>query len=149
MTVFLDANSLELTPEVKKDIAKVKDQPSLENFREKYGQSQALLSIPYKLLKTNHLMTLSIGDVFSQRVKLGGKLTSTTHIKSKSKSTQQKRENSLKIGAAASFSGTYGSFSAEGSTSSGKNHETSTDNQGFSSNLSWEATGGDTILCNE
>ncbi|RAO68399.1 uncharacterized protein BHQ10_004411 [Talaromyces amestolkiae] len=125
VTVFLDANSLELTPEVKKDIAKVKDQPSLENFREKYG------------------------DVFSQRVKLGGKLTSSTHIKSKSESEQSKRENQLKIAAAASFSGGYGSFSAEGSSSSGEQKDTGTDKQDFSSTLSWEATGGDTTLCND
>jgi hypothetical protein len=94
-------------------------------------------------------MVPSLGDVFSQRVKLGGKLTSTTHIKSKSESEQEKRENQLKIAAAASFSGTYGSFSAEGSSSSGGSGDTSTKKQDFSSNLSWEATGGDTTLCNE
>jgi hypothetical protein len=37
VTVFLDANSLELTSEAKKDIAKVKDKKSLEWFSEKYG----------------------------------------------------------------------------------------------------------------
>ncbi|KAL1860953.1 hypothetical protein Plec18170_001467 [Paecilomyces lecythidis] len=125
VTLFLDANSLELTAEVKDDIAKVKNQPTLEAFREKYG------------------------DVFSRRVRLGGKLTSTSHLKSEAQSKKEQLENSLKIAAAASFSGPYGSASAEGSSSSGDNNDQDISSQELSNNLSWEASGGDTTLCND
>lgn len=95
------------------------------------------------------LFSCSLGDVFSRRVRLGGKLTSTSHLKSEAQSKKEQLENSLKIAAAASFSGPYGSASAEGSSSGGDNKDQDISTQEFSNNLSWEASGGDTTLCNE
>jgi hypothetical protein len=89
------------------------------------------------------------GDVFSRRVRLGGKLTSTSHVQADTKITQGQREKSLKISAAVSFSGAYGSGSGEINSSGGKAKDKKKNNQDFESNLSWEATGGDTTLCNQ
>ncbi|OJJ78425.1 uncharacterized protein ASPGLDRAFT_182670 [Aspergillus glaucus CBS 516.65] len=124
VTIFLDATSLELTPEVKADIPKVRGKQSLIAFGDKYG------------------------DIFSRKVKVGGKLTSTNKVGSKTKTTETQRENALKVSAAASVSGYYGSGSAEGSGSGGSGHLDGNNKQDFDSNMTWEATGGDSTLCN-
>lgn len=59
------------------------------------------------------------------------------------------RENALKKAAGISISGKVASFSVEGSHSEGDQHDEETEEKSFSSNLSWEAIGGDTTLCNK
>ncbi|RBR26471.1 uncharacterized protein FIESC28_00765 [Fusarium coffeatum] len=124
VTVFLDAGSLELTDEVKSDIASVKTKDDVVSFGEKYGH------------------------VFSRRVQIGGRLISSHQIDSNSKEEQSERENSLKASAAVSVSGYGVTASAEASHASGGADSNSTKKQDFSSNMSWEATGGNTTLCN-
>jgi hypothetical protein len=95
------------------------------------------------------LILLFTGDIFSRKVKLGGKLTSTSEVDSESSGSETVRENSMKAAAAASFSGFYGSASAEASYEEGGQHKDGSNKQGFSSQLTWAAVGGDTTLCNE
>ncbi|KAJ5172169.1 hypothetical protein N7492_004762 [Penicillium capsulatum] len=125
VTVILDTDSLQPTDDMKEAIAKVSNKDALNAFSEKYG------------------------DIFARRVKLGGKLTSTSDIKSTTTSTESSREKALKISAAASFSAAVASGSAEGSFATGSKNKTGTEDQKFNSNLNWEATGGDTTLCND
>ncbi|ODM23378.1 hypothetical protein SI65_00967 [Aspergillus cristatus] len=74
---------------------------------------------------------------------------SLDEVNSKTKSTKNQRENSLKVAAAVSISGAYGSLSAEAYYAEGDKHKNSNEEQDFENNMTWEATGGDTTLCND
>ncbi|KAF4997651.1 hypothetical protein FGRMN_3683 [Fusarium graminum] len=125
VTIFLDASSLELTEEVKSGIAAVKSKEDVISFGDKYGH------------------------IFSRRVKIGGRLMSSHQIDSDSDEKEEERENSLKASAALSFSGYGATASAEASYSSANTTGSGTKKQNFSSNMAWEATGGNTTLCND
>ncbi|KAH6960261.1 hypothetical protein DER45DRAFT_627355 [Fusarium avenaceum] len=132
VTVFLDEHSLELTKDVKDDIKKIQETQSNEKkkelviaFGEKYGH------------------------IFSRRVKLGGRLISSHETTSRSTEKQAQTENNLKAAAAVSVSGYGLSVSAEMSHETAIQADDSTKAQSFASNMSWEATGGNTVLCND
>ncbi|OBS26180.1 hypothetical protein FPOA_00122 [Fusarium poae] len=127
VTVYLDADSLELTDEVKRDIAEVKrlkTKDSVKMFGDKYGH------------------------IFSRRVKLGGRLISSHQSTATTADKKAESENSLKAAAAVSVSGYGFSASAEASHETGGRSNTSDTQQDFASNMAWEATGGNTVLCN-
>ncbi|KAF3186506.1 hypothetical protein TWF788_003364 [Orbilia oligospora] len=123
--LHLDPRGLELTDECAIDLNKVNDADSLIQFHHDYG----ILKRP-------------------RNVQLGGRLFASEHFSSEEEGTSTKTANAMKWSAAASFS--YGSFSASGSYSKEKNSVGTTENKSssMSSQLSWEAQGGDTILCN-
>lgn len=100
-------------------------------------------------LTPSRLFANFLGHIFSRRVKIGGRLTSTHQIDSEASGKSEERENALKIAAAASFSGPSVSGSAEGSHETGDKSADTAKKQDFKSNMTWEATGGDTTLCNE
>ncbi|KAM0355042.1 hypothetical protein ACHAPU_000892 [Fusarium lateritium] len=74
---------------------------------------------------------------------------SSHQIDSSSNEKQEERENSLKASAAVSFSGFGVAASAEASHGSGSTTGSDTKEQSFASNMAWEATGGNTTLCND
>lgn len=89
------------------------------------------------------------GHVFSRRVKLGGRLISSHENTSKDAQKHAQTENNLKAAAAVSVSGYGFSVSAEASHETAEATDKSEKAQSFASNMSWEATGGNTVLCNE
>ncbi|PKY00522.1 hypothetical protein P168DRAFT_330340 [Aspergillus campestris IBT 28561] len=124
ITLYLDPNSLEITPECKADIDKVNDKKSLLAFSEKYG------------------------DIFARRVQLGGSLFASENSTATTVQDKAKHANSLKVSAAASISSSYFQASASGSHGEGSNSNSSDTKQDLTSAMAWEAIGGDTLLCN-
>ncbi|KAF5667329.1 hypothetical protein FHETE_6032 [Fusarium heterosporum] len=147
VTLFMDAGSLELTDEVMSDIAVVKTKEDVISFGDKYGLF-IIMSVKNGFQPANKGISVA-GHVFSRRVKIGGRLMSSHQIDSDSDEKQEERENSLKASAAVSFSGFGVSASAEASHSSGSKSGSDTKKQNFASNMAWEATGGNTTLCND
>lgn len=94
-------------------------------------------------------MLLVLGHIFSRRVKLGGRLISSHETTSKDTEEQAQTENNLKAAAAVSVSGYGFSVSAEMSHETATQTDKSEKAQNFANNMSWEATGGNTVLCNE
>ncbi|CAF3525701.1 unnamed protein product [Fusarium graminearum] len=132
VTVFLDEHSLELTNDVKNDIAKIEEEQSNEKKKE------LIIAFGEKY-----------GHVFSRRVKLGGRLISSHENTSKDAQKHAHTENNLKAAAAVSVSGYGFSVSAEASHETAEATDKSEKAQSFASNMSWEATGGNTVLCND
>ncbi|KAK6535943.1 hypothetical protein TWF281_000192 [Arthrobotrys megalospora] len=122
--LHLDPRDLELTEDCKRDLKEVKDDVSLVRFHHNYGH------------------------FFAANVQLGGRLFASEQFSSTESGAATKTANAMKYSAAASFS--YGSFSASASYSKEKNstEESKTQSSQMSSQLSWEAQGGDTVLCN-
>jgi hypothetical protein len=118
----------------------------VEEFAEKYGLYLSLNTV----VRTLRLTELFVaGQIFSRRVKLGGRLMSSHQSTSTNSQEQADSENSLKATAAASISGWGFSASAEASHEEGQKSSSSEKKQNFASTMSWEATGGNTVLCNK
>ncbi|KAK2763914.1 hypothetical protein FQN54_009533 [Arachnomyces sp. PD_36] len=124
VVLHLDQRSLELTEKCKKALAKVKDEASLINFHQDFGH------------------------FFATNVELGGKLFATERFTSSDTAKASEKANAMKYSASASLSG--GSFQASGSYSKETQEEgkTTKESSSMQNSLSWEACGGDTILCN-
>lgn len=89
------------------------------------------------------------GDVFAQRIKLGGTLIASEDSSAVSGQTKETKEKAMKVSAAASFSSSFAQGSASASHSHGGKEGDETKTQSFENSLAWEATGGDTLLCNK
>ncbi|ROW05504.1 hypothetical protein VSDG_00444 [Cytospora chrysosperma] len=124
VTVLLDEGSVELTMECQRDLAEVKDAKSLTKFLQDYG------------------------EFFSSRVQLGGRLFATEEVEESSTSSSKTEETKKAMKAAASAS--FGTFSASVSASHDSNasSEASAAASNAYSSLTWQARGGDTLLCN-
>jgi hypothetical protein len=90
-----------------------------------------------------------IGHFFATNVELGGKLFASERFTSNEESEVSERANAMKISASASFS--YGAYQASASygTETQTLNRTTSGASRMEKSLSWEATGGDTILCNK
>ncbi|KAE8324843.1 hypothetical protein BDV39DRAFT_207571 [Aspergillus sergii] len=124
VTVYLDKDSLEITAECQRDMNAVNTKQELIDFSNKYG------------------------DIFAQRVQLGGVLSASESSTAKSTQDKEKHAKSMKISAAASFSSSFAQASGSTSHSGGSNSEANTTSQDLTSAMAWEATGGDTLYCN-
>ncbi|GAQ08538.1 hypothetical protein ALT_5859 [Aspergillus lentulus] len=120
----LDGESLDISDECKKDLENITTPEAVHFFRRKYG------------------------TFFASRVELGGRLHSSESSDSFAEGKVEERARALKISAAASFSSTYAQGSASGSYEDSSNHSSNRQNSSLSTNLAWEAKGGDTLLCN-
>lgn len=82
-------------------------------------------------------------------MELGGKLFASERFSSSETGSVAEKANAMKASASASFS--YGSFQAEVSYSQESQTKVAAKNQEsqMQKSLSWEARGGDTILCNK
>lgn len=82
-------------------------------------------------------------------MQLGGRLFASEHVESGSQKEALDLAKSMKASASASFSG----WGAEVSASASHQNKNSTSDTRSSSTsnmaLAWQATGGDTLLCNE
>jgi len=82
-------------------------------------------------------------------VQLGGRLLASEQFSSKEEGSAEKTANAMKVSASASFS--YGAFEASasyGRESQNAGEKTNQTSQ-MNNSLSWEAQGGDTVLCNK
>ncbi|ROW16108.1 hypothetical protein VPNG_01960 [Cytospora leucostoma] len=125
VTVLMDKTSVELTMKCQKDLAGIKDSESLTKFLEDYG------------------------EFFSARVQLGGRLFATEEVEETSTTSNKTEETTKAMKAAASVS--FGSFSASVSASHNDNATAASANaaSNTASTLTWQARGGDTLLCND
>ena len=90
-----------------------------------------------------------VGEVFSTRVQLGGRLFASEDVESGSQSDVKNTAKAMKIAASASFSG-WGAEVKASAAHEGKSAKSdSTSSSASSMALTWQATGGDTLLCNE
>ncbi|KAJ5822565.1 hypothetical protein N7447_004905 [Penicillium robsamsonii] len=124
VTVYLDKDSLEITAECQKDMNAVNTKQQLIDFSNKYG------------------------DIFAQRVQLGGVLSASESSTATSTQDKEKHAKAMKISAAVSFSSSFAQASLSASHGGGSNSDTSTTSQDLTSAMAWEATGGDTLYCN-
>jgi len=82
-------------------------------------------------------------------VELGGKLFASEQLLSNETAHKTRRANALKVNAKASFSKGLYQFDVDGKYEDQDQKEESRQKSSMQSTLSWEAQGGDTILCNE
>ncbi|KAK8019010.1 hypothetical protein PG990_004148 [Apiospora arundinis] len=125
VTVSLGSDDLELTAECKAAFAEVTTTQAMKRFLADYG------------------------EFFSSRVQLGGRLFATEEIESNTQSATDNVKKSMKAAAAVSFSG--GGYGASASTSAASQSSASTASKSSNSvsTLTWQANGGDTLLCND
>ncbi|SPJ78342.1 uncharacterized protein FTOL_06731 [Fusarium torulosum] len=124
VTLYWDHKSLKVTEECLEDIQKVVDARSLNRFNEKYGH------------------------IFAKRVQLGGRLSSSEKVVKTGKGNTTAQAEKLKTNASASISSSFFQASVSASHEEQSKQSQSSSNKGHNSSMAWEATGGDTLLCN-
>ncbi|OQD81684.1 hypothetical protein PENANT_c026G06275 [Penicillium antarcticum] len=124
VVLYLDQFGVDLSEECATDLANVKDASSLIAFHHKYGH------------------------FFATRIELGGRLFSSEKFSALGSTTEDEAASAMKIAAAASFSSSYVSGSASYSQENQTNAKNSSSNRNMQSSISWQAQGGDTLLCN-
>ncbi|KAB8226678.1 hypothetical protein BDV33DRAFT_197668 [Aspergillus novoparasiticus] len=125
VVLHLDEYSLELSDECSQDLIRVKDVNSLIAFHHKYGH------------------------FFATRVELGGRLFSSEKFSTLGTSSESEATKQMKISASASFSSRFVSGSASYSQENGQSAQDSDARRSMQSSISWQAQGGDTLLCNK
>ncbi|UKZ48269.1 hypothetical protein TrVGV298_002492 [Trichoderma virens] len=124
VVIHLDHHSLELSAECKSDLDDVKDVDKLIDFHHKYGH------------------------FFATRIELGGRLFSSEKFSTLGSASEADATKAMKIAASASFSSSF----VAGSASFGKEDQSrsasGSSNRNMSSSISWQAQGGNTLLCN-
>ncbi|KAL4803113.1 hypothetical protein BDV18DRAFT_145150 [Aspergillus unguis] len=124
VTLYLDPSTLRVTDECLLDIQKVVDKETLIDFSNKYG------------------------DIFAQRVQLGGTLYASEASDSTAGKTKEAKSSSMKASAAASISASFAQASVSASHGQGKSTDDETTQQVLTNSMAWQAKGGDTLLCN-
>lgn len=123
--MYWDPSSLAVTAECLREIRTVRDPESLGAFNEKFGV------------------------LFARRIQLGGRLSYSETITNKTNEQVKDHGNKLKAAASASISHSFGQASAKGSYERQSREVEENSNQKLTRNIAWEATGGDTLLCNK
>ncbi|KAE8141608.1 hypothetical protein BDV38DRAFT_268395 [Aspergillus pseudotamarii] len=125
VVLHLDEYSLALSDECSEDLMRVKDVNSLIAFHHKYGH------------------------FFATRVELGGRLFSSEKFSTLGTSSESEATKQMKISASASFSSKFVSGSVGYSQENGQSAQNSDSRRSMQSSISWQAQGGDTLLCNK
>ncbi|TGJ62720.1 hypothetical protein EYR41_011908 [Orbilia oligospora] len=120
----LDNESLELSEACKADLDTIKCVKSLDAFHRKYGH------------------------FFATRIELGGRLCSSTKKTAVRGSNSHEKSDTLKIAAAASINVFGGGVSASLSHEQNSNERNANQNASMALAMTWEAKGGNTLLCN-
>ncbi|KAH8204208.1 hypothetical protein TruAng_001628 [Truncatella angustata] len=123
VTLLLDEGSLELTKECEEALLAVVDKVSLTSFLENFG------------------------EFFSTRVQLGGRLFATEDVLSTGATASSEMARSMKASAAVAFSGWGASAAASASYGSSATASGASIAQNSTSSMTWQANGGDTLLC--
>ncbi|OGM42255.1 hypothetical protein ABOM_009045 [Aspergillus bombycis] len=125
VVLHLDEYSLELSDECGQDLIRVKDVNSLIAFHHKYGH------------------------FFATRIELGGRLFSSEKFSTLGTSSESEATKQMKISASASFSSKYVSGSASYGQENAQSSQDSDSRRSLQGSISWQAQGGDTLLCNK
>lgn len=123
--MYWDQSSLAVTTECLHEIRTVRDQESLRAFNEKFGV------------------------LFARRIQLGGRLSYSEASTADGTTEVYDHANKLKASASASISHSFAQASAKGSHERQSREVKENSEQKLTRNLAWEATGGDTLLCNK
>ena len=149
--LHLDDRSLELTEDCAGALSNVNSVDSLIKFHHDYVCLRSRASLPRIMRFKRYTMNLTcgIGHFFATNVELGGKLFASEQFSSSETGEATERANAMKASASASFS--YGSFQADAIYSQESQSKVATTSQEsrMAKSLSWEARGGDSILCNK
>ncbi|KAI9376157.1 hypothetical protein BJX61DRAFT_539169 [Aspergillus egyptiacus] len=124
VVVRLDPDTLVLSPECKEEIEKVKDIETLNSFYDKFGR------------------------FFAKKVTLGGRLHAEKELSSFSTASKEQKAEMMKAAASFSFSSAFVEASASASHEKGSQASKDTSESKLDSSLTWQAQGGDTLLCN-
>ncbi|CAI7638554.1 unnamed protein product [Penicillium discolor] len=124
VVLHLESENLELSDECKEALEKVKTQDDVLGFYQQFG------------------------TFFARRVELGGRLHSEQESSEFGESTVSQRSHSLKVAASASISSSFFQASASASHENQSNSKDSNEKSSLQSSITWEAQGGDTLLCN-
>ncbi|OGE47064.1 hypothetical protein PENARI_c069G05383 [Penicillium arizonense] len=122
--VLLDEDSLEVTAECVEAVKKVKDWNTLSIFLNKYG------------------------SFFATRVELGGRLHSSEDSTAITGETVSEKAKSMKNAAGLSVSGPAVGVSVKGGKGKVEGNKDENTTSSLESKMSWEAKGGNTLLCN-
>lgn len=125
VTLYWDYKSLAVSQECLDDIKTVVDPRTAMEFHQKYGH------------------------IFSRRVQLGGRLSSSQKVVSTEGSKVKEQAQQLKASASASVSSSFFQASVSASHERQSKEGSTSSKKDFSSSMAWEATGGDTLLCNK
>ncbi|GAB1196820.1 hypothetical protein APSETT444_006098 [Aspergillus pseudonomiae] len=139
----LDEESLELTEECANDLAHVTDMASITAFKARYG-------IYYDILSLNVMSNERyLGTFFATRVELGGRLHATEDSAALGKTSVSEKSKAMKAAASLSFSSPWVQASASASSVSSSANKTESSESSLNVSMTWEAKGGDTLLCNK
>ncbi|KAL1860951.1 hypothetical protein Plec18170_001465 [Paecilomyces lecythidis] len=122
--MYWDPSCLEVTTECLDAIRTVRDPETLQAFNEKYGV------------------------IFTRRVQLGGRLTYSEASTAISSSEVKDHASKLKASASASISHSFVQASLKASHEKQSREVSQKEDKKLTRNIAWEATGGDTLLCN-
>lgn len=125
VTLHWDPVCLNVTDECLEDIKKVKNPETLTEFNNKYG------------------------DMFALEIQLGGRLSCSKAKTADSQADAEDEASKFKAAASASISSAFFKASAEFNHEHQEKKTTENSTQNLSSEVAWEATGGDTLLCNK
>ncbi|OJJ81751.1 uncharacterized protein ASPGLDRAFT_587354 [Aspergillus glaucus CBS 516.65] len=124
VTLHWDPVCLDITDECLEDIRKVKNPDTLGDFHNKYGL------------------------LFARRVQLGGRLSSSKAKSADSSASSVDEASKFKAEVSASVSSFFTQASLNASHERQNQKTTESSEQNFKNSIAWEATGGDTLLCN-
>lgn len=123
--MYWDPSCLEVTTECLDAIRTVRDPETLQAFNEKYGV------------------------IFTRRVQLGGRLTYSEASTATSTLEAKDKASKLKASASASISHSFVQASLKASHEKQSREVSQKEDKKLTRNIAWEATGGDTLLCNK
>ncbi|KAK9421384.1 putative MACPF domain-containing protein [Seiridium unicorne] len=118
------STAVELTKDCQAALDKVNDKDALTAFLEDYG------------------------EFFALRAQLGGRLFATEQVDTSSSSSSSDTAKSMRAAAVASFSGFGASASVSAAHQSRSAHATTDESSNSAMALTWQANGGDSLLCN-
>lgn len=95
------------------------------------------------------LADTSLGSFFATRVELGGRLHSSEDSTAITGQTVSEKAKTMKDAAGLSVSGPAVNVSAKGGKGTDDKSSDDKTNSSLNNNMSWEAKGGDTLLCNK
>ncbi|RAL09118.1 uncharacterized protein BO97DRAFT_352547, partial [Aspergillus homomorphus CBS 101889] len=125
VVIDFDPTGLDLSDELKEDLATVDTAEAVDIFKNKYGR------------------------FIATRVQLGGRLHSSEESSSTDAAATAAQAKSMRAAAALSFSSPWVQASASASHSSSSNSSSENKSSASTSTISWEAHGGDTLQCND
>lgn len=90
-----------------------------------------------------------LGAFFATRIELGGRLHATEDSDALGTATVSDKSQAMKKAASLSFASPWVQASASGSSSSSTGNHEENSGSSLSVSMTWEAKGGDTLLCNK